>query len=138
MPVRVKPIVPSRLGLLAPGAAQRAVNEAGEEAAERARDRFRKLLSAWRHKVDFTIKKQGYTWIVSTDDEIFFYQDEGTDPYTIRPKRKRALYWKGAAHPVRVVRHPGLKPQDFTGQVQAFVKGDFKQLMDEELRAAQG
>lgn len=138
MPVRVKPIIPSRLGLLEPRAAERAVNEAGEEAAERARDRFKKLLKGWKHKVDFKIEKKGYTWVVSTNDEIFFYQDEGTDPHVIRPKRKRALYWKGARHPVRVVHHPGTEPQDFTGQVQAFVKGDFKQLMDEELRAAQG
>lgn len=138
MPVRVKPIIPSRLGLMEPGAAQRAVNEAGEEAAERARDRFGKLLRGWKHKVDFKIEKKGMTWVVSTNDEVFFYQDEGTDPHTIRPRRKRALFWKGAAHPVRVVRHPGTPPQDFTGQVQEFVRDDFKQLMDEELRAAQG
>ena len=30
-----------------------------------------------------------------------------TPPRTIRPKRKRALYWPGAAHPVRSVNHPG-------------------------------
>ena len=30
-----------------------------------------------------------------------------TPPRTIRPKRKRALFWPGARHPVRKVNHPG-------------------------------
>ncbi|WP_343073091.1 hypothetical protein [Clostridium sp. YIM B02569] len=28
---------------------------------------------------------------------------------SIRPKNKKALYWKGAAHPVKQVNHPGTK-----------------------------
>lgn len=139
MPVTIKAIVPSRLGLLAPGAATRAVNEAGEEAAHRAVDKLKAFTRTWRHKPTFTISKRGFTWKVTTDDEVFFYQDEGTDgPYAIRPRRKRALYWRGARHPVRVVRHPGLTPQDYTGQVQREMRRVFKELMDEELRAAQG
>ena len=30
-----------------------------------------------------------------------------TPARTIRPKRKKALYWPGARHPVKQVRHPG-------------------------------
>ena len=30
-----------------------------------------------------------------------------TRAHTIRPKNKKALYWAGAAHPVKSVRHPG-------------------------------
>ena len=30
-----------------------------------------------------------------------------TPPRTIRPRRKKALFWPGARHPVRSVRHPG-------------------------------
>jgi phage gpG-like protein len=30
-------------------------------------------------------------------------------PRTIVPRRKKALYWPGAAHPVRVVNHPGAR-----------------------------
>ena len=53
----------------------------------------------------------------------------GTKPHKIRPKYKgivagglshniggRALYWKGAKHPVSVVNHPGTKPNDFLGR----------------------
>lgn len=31
----------------------------------------------------------------------------GTRPHVIRPRRKKALYWPGAEHPVREVNHPG-------------------------------
>lgn len=34
---------------------------------------------------------------------------EGTKAYEIRPRTKKALYWKGAAHPVRRVVHPATK-----------------------------
>ena len=37
----------------------------------------------------------------------------GTGPYTIRPRRKKALYWPGAAHPVKQVNHPGLPARPF-------------------------
>lgn len=38
---------------------------------------------------------------------------EGTRPHEIRPKNKRALFWKGAAHPLRVVHHPGTRANAF-------------------------
>ena len=81
MPVKIKPIIPSRLGLLDRGVAERAVNEAGEEAAEVARDKLLAFTASWKHKPTFRIQKQGLTWKVTTDDEVFFYQDEGTDPH---------------------------------------------------------
>lgn len=36
--------------------------------------------------------------------------ERGTRPHTIVPRTKKALMWKGAAHPVRVVHHPGTRP----------------------------
>jgi hypothetical protein len=135
---RFKPKIPSRLGLLDPKAAERAVLEAGEEAAHRIADRITDQLRGWRHRPQFSVRRHGYTWQVTTDDEIFVYQDEGTDgPYTIRPRRKRALFWKGARHPVRRVRHPGLKPQDFTGKAVQGGQNDFRELLEDELRAIQ-
>jgi len=32
----------------------------------------------------------------------------GARPHEIRPRFKRALFWPGAGHPVRVVHHPGM------------------------------
>ncbi len=37
----------------------------------------------------------------------------GTKPHLILPRTRRALFWPGARHPVRQVRHPGTKPNDF-------------------------
>ena len=39
--------------------------------------------------------------------------EEGTRPHTIRAKNKKALYWKGAKHPVKSVRHPGSRAKPF-------------------------
>ncbi len=38
---------------------------------------------------------------------------EGTAAHVITPVNKKALYWKGARHPVRVVHHPGTKGKPF-------------------------
>ena len=46
--------------------------------------------------------------------------EEGTRPHTIRAKNKKALYWKGAKHPVKSVRHPGSRAKPFL--IPAFEK----------------
>lgn len=38
---------------------------------------------------------------------------QGTRPHLILPRARRALFWPGAGHPVRRVRHPGTKPDHF-------------------------
>ena len=35
--------------------------------------------------------------------------EEGSKPHIITPKNGKALYWKGAVHPVKKVNHPGTK-----------------------------
>lgn len=37
----------------------------------------------------------------------------GTGPHIIVPRTKQALYWPGAEHPVKRVRHPGTKPSPY-------------------------
>ena len=37
----------------------------------------------------------------------------GTRPHLIKPKNKKALYWKGAKHPVKSVNHPGSKAKPY-------------------------
>ncbi|GAB2695925.1 HK97 gp10 family phage protein [Kitasatospora kifunensis] len=41
------------------------------------------------------------------------YVELGTRPHEIRPVRKQALFWAGAAHPVGKVDHPGTRPMPF-------------------------
>jgi hypothetical protein len=38
---------------------------------------------------------------------------EGTGPHEIYPKAAQALFWPGAAHPVKVVHHPGTHPDHY-------------------------
>ena len=46
--------------------------------------------------------------------------EEGTMPHVIKAKNKKALYWKGAKHPVKSVRHPGSRAKPFL--IPAFEK----------------
>lgn len=39
--------------------------------------------------------------------------EEGTSAHIIKPKNKKALFWEGASHPVRFVRHPGTRGKPF-------------------------
>lgn len=38
---------------------------------------------------------------------------EGTKAHVIEPRYKKALYWKGAAHPVARVNHPGFRANPY-------------------------
>ena len=39
--------------------------------------------------------------------------EKGSRPHIIRPKNKKALYWKGAKRPVKLVNHPGSKAKPY-------------------------
>lgn len=43
----------------------------------------------------------------------------GTQPHDIVPKDKKALFWLGADHPVKVVHHPGTQANDYMGRIMA-------------------
>ena len=56
----------------------------------------------------------GYTiGVVGTNVPYSKIVEEGSKPHIIRPKNKRALYWKGARHPVMSVNHPGTRPYPY-------------------------
>ena len=46
--------------------------------------------------------------------------EKGTKAHIIKPKNKKALYWKGATHPVKQVNHPGSKAKPYL--IPAFEK----------------
>ena len=85
---------------------------------------------------------------IKSPAEYAIYQDQGTKPYTIRPKfsgvvaggllhnvGKRALFWEGADHPVTVVHHPGIKAKHFVDrsfeQLQPLIPGHFLKALEE-------
>ncbi|BFH66250.1 hypothetical protein J27TS7_10960 [Paenibacillus dendritiformis] len=52
--------------------------------------------------------------------------EEGSKPHIIRPKDKKALYWSGAKHPVRAVKHPGTKPRAIVQPTAVKYKGKLR------------
>lgn len=78
-----------------------------------------KTVAPWRDRTS-TARRALHTGTVKVGDKIVMYMahgvkygpylEEGTPPHVIRAKNKKALYWRGAGHPVKAVKHPGTKP----------------------------
>jgi hypothetical protein len=62
-----------------------------------------------RLKSSIKVKKSGKGFEITAVDYMY-YIEFGSLPHIIRPKDKQALFWKGAEHPVKEVRHPGCRP----------------------------
>ncbi|WP_299523269.1 hypothetical protein [uncultured Methanobrevibacter sp.] len=58
-------------------------------------------------------KHSGLTTHVINRVRYWPYVNYGTGPHTIVPRNKKALYWKGAKHPVPKVNHPGIQGNRF-------------------------
>lgn len=105
---------------------------------ERKKAAIHILTDAWAHKLE-SYAKQHATWIDRTgharqaihsgvdqsgDDTTLYLShgvqygvmlEEGTKPHIIKPVNKKALYWPGAPHPVKQVKHPGTKGNPVIG-----------------------
>jgi hypothetical protein len=64
-----------------------------------------------RPAVDDGAVVTGYWGSFATNYALFV--EQGTEPHVIYPRFKKALFWPGADHPVRMVNHPGTKPYPF-------------------------
>lgn len=58
-------------------------------------------------------KTNGLEGIVSTNTKYAKIVEEGSKPHIIKPKKKKFLYWNGASHPVKEVKHPGSKAKPY-------------------------
>lgn len=56
---------------------------------------------------------------------------DGSGPHVITPKAKKALYWPGAAHPVRRVNHPGNRANPYMLRGLANARGDIIKLFEQ-------
>lgn len=70
--------------------------------------------------------------VVVTDNVYYgIFLEYGTRPHIINPKNKKALYWKGADHPVKKVMHPGTQSyRPFTKGLINSERGVVDKLMD--------
>ena len=58
----------------------------------------------------------------------------GTRPHIIKAKNKKALYWKGASHPVKQVSHPGSKAKPYLIPAFEKEKDQFLEKLKEVIR----
>lgn len=50
---------------------------------------------------------------IGTNAKYAWSVHQGAPPHTIMARKAKALFWKGARHPVKSVRHPGNRPNPF-------------------------
>ena len=60
--------------------------------------------------------------------------EKGTKAHLIKPKNKKMLYWKGASHPVRIVRHPGSRAKPFLEPAFKKEKDQFLEKLKEVIK----
>lgn len=82
------------------------------------------------------------TVLVGTNVEYAPYVEFGTGiygpkgaPYEIKPKDAKALYWKGAAHPVKRVVHPGSPAKPFLRRGLELTKPDIPKVFKKTYQA---
>ena len=56
---------------------------------------------------------------------------KGTRPHEIKPVNRKALYWEGAAYPVKVVHHPGNKANDYFARGVANAQSDIEDAVEQ-------
>lgn len=70
----------------------------------------------------------------STPAKYAVFVHEGTGPHTITAKNGKALFWTGAKHPVKSVKHPGTRPNKFIPRIlersEARIQMHFKDALD--------
>jgi hypothetical protein len=114
-----------------PGAVKRGMRRA----AEKIKEDYELTTKGWKRDVEFIIKEAGdFGLIISTDDDVWKWTDEGTKPHVIEAKPGRVLRFgaggkakttpgvlvsgpgsKGGAVVFRPrVRHPGTKARGFS------------------------
>ena len=92
---------------LANSAIQNSVNYIQQKARDRAPHKTGALQ---RSIMAFTEYPEGR---VTVQERYGVYIELGTRAHVILPTAKKALYWKGAMHPVRKVNHPGTPARPF-------------------------
>lgn len=133
MMFKVTPIL-APPGTLSAAKYQRAVDQARGIAEIAGVNEAKGVTKGWKHKPRWQIERKGDESHITTDDEVFYFQDQGTKgPYPITPRRKRALFWKGARHPVKRVSHPGLKAQHFTDTIARTMQKQYQRIMQTEI-----
>lgn len=145
----MKLILPKKL-IADPAKMARALTNALNGVAKDIQLDFAVTTQTWKHKPSFPISSpSGYRRVISTDDEVYGYVNDGTRAHIIRPKAGGVLVFRGpfraktlpnqiASGPgsvgsaetfARGVQHPGTKPRNFDTAIQAKWDRQFQGIM---------
>jgi hypothetical protein len=88
---------------------QAKINASGSNGGPKVRTG--RLRASIRHQLERD--SHGLVARIGSNVEYARYVEEGTEPHRIVARRKKALHWKGAAHPVLAVNHPGSRARPY-------------------------
>jgi len=113
----VKSIVPTTNVTIAE--LEKQLSKALDTTASDVNQRFARVTRQWRTPVTFATETPTTNErTITTQSDIFLYNDEGTRPHRINPRRKRFLhfYWGRQGRWVfsKGVNHPGTKAKKIT------------------------
>jgi hypothetical protein len=136
--VQAKVIIPKGLVFNAPALA-RAIENALEGAAKDVKVDFQVTTQTWNTRPEFTVERKTAERIVSTQDEVYGYVDEGTPKHEISPKPGGMLVFGTGGSPKtrplaigstrgrqggvivhtrKPVHHPGTKARQFSDVIK--------------------
>ena len=88
---------------------QAKLNASGQNGGPRVRTG--RLRSSITHQIE--VDDRGPVARIGSNVEYALYVEEGTPAHRIVPRRRKALHWPGAQHPVMSVNHPGSRPYPY-------------------------
>jgi len=137
--VTFRPIIPKKPNASAiPGKFRRTANEIADD----LQTELEKPTLTWKHKVKFAqFIRYGYPKTimirVSTTDDPYRFQDEGTKAHMVKPKRAKALAWTsklGSRRFSKGHRVRGVKAQHWTNKAKRKMQPRIKRLAESLIR----
>lgn len=71
-----------------------------------------------RRSITSRVEQGGNRGVIGTNLNYARPVNDGSRPHIITARKAKALFWKGARHPVRSINHPGNRPNDFVGRTR--------------------
>lgn len=93
-------------------------------------------VSTGRLRSGFRIKVRGLQGTIFNRVKYALFVHEGTEPHIILPVIKKALWWKGADHPVKKVNHPGTASNPFMERALKKTRNIRDDIFQEEIQKA--
>lgn len=145
----VKVICPASRSLVDLVKHERAITNAIEGVAKDALVDFKVTTQTWRSKPEFEITRTSDSRIVSTDNVIYGYVNDGTRAHIIRPRRAKVLHIPQGGTPKtkpgvigsgaglranaffysKAVRHPGTKARRFDRAIAKKWRREFANIL---------